>query len=226
MPFPIAVPDHSLAARGSSRPRARGRGLAAQSGVGVGFDRNAAGVRPAPGEAVCFSFRLDAREPAHGLVALPLADTRCGEASLYLAARKGRVLPVAAAAFLAEELESAVHGTVCENVCFRRVARRLRALCRQGPCPRAHALEWPILARRSAEHRHVACMGETSLVSARRSAAQCAKIGASQRRWDGSIRSGRRAAGEGFLPSSLNAHRRPGAMLLRTMLLRVGLLLE
>lgn len=109
MPFPLAVPDHSLAARALLDLALEDAGLPLNPVLeSDSIEMLRAFARL--GEAVCFSFRLDAREPAHGLVALPLADTRCAEASLYLVARKGRVLPVAAAAF-AEELESAVHGT-------------------------------------------------------------------------------------------------------------------
>jgi DNA-binding transcriptional LysR family regulator len=108
MSFPLAVPDHSLAARALLDLAMEDAGLPLNPALeSDSIEMLRAFARL--GEAVCFSFRLDAREPAHGLVALPLADARCADAGLYLAARKGRVLPVAAASF-AEELEAAVHG--------------------------------------------------------------------------------------------------------------------
>jgi DNA-binding transcriptional LysR family regulator len=110
MPYPFAVPDHSLAARALLDLSMEDAGLPLNPALeSDSIEMLRAFARL--GEAVCFSFRLDLREPAHGLVALPLTNPRCAEASLYLAARKGRVLPVAAASF-AEELEAAVHGTV------------------------------------------------------------------------------------------------------------------
>jgi len=111
--YPLAVPDHSLAARGLLDLAMEDAGLplnAALESDSIEMLRAFARL----GEAVCFSFRLDASEPAHGLVSLPLTDARCAEACLYLVTRKGRVLPVAAAAF-AEELEAAVHGTVVSS---------------------------------------------------------------------------------------------------------------
>jgi DNA-binding transcriptional LysR family regulator len=59
------------------------------------------------GEAVCFSFHLGSEAEALGMVAVKLKDRLCAKARLYLAARKGRVLPVAAATF-AEELTEAL----------------------------------------------------------------------------------------------------------------------
>lgn len=56
------------------------------------------------GEAVCFSFNLGQDEESPGLTALTLRNPHCAEAKLYLATRRGRALPVAAAAF-AEQLK-------------------------------------------------------------------------------------------------------------------------
>lgn len=51
---------------------------------------------------VCFQFRKPGQAPllADGMVALPLMDPQLAEAKLFLATRRGRVLPIAAAAFV------------------------------------------------------------------------------------------------------------------------------
>lgn len=108
--YPIALPDATLAARGL---------------IEHIFEEAALSVSPALesssietlkwyarlGDAVCLSFHLGSQREAHGLVALRLANERCSDAKLYLATRRGRVLPVAAAAFaelLKETLEQLV----------------------------------------------------------------------------------------------------------------------
>ena len=106
MPYPFAVPDHSLAARALLDAAMEDAGLPLCPAVesdSIEMLKSFARL----GQAVCFSFRRAARETPPGLVAIPLADPRCADACLYLAARRGRVLPIAAAAF-AEELEAAV----------------------------------------------------------------------------------------------------------------------
>jgi DNA-binding transcriptional LysR family regulator len=50
---------------------------------------------------VCFQFRITSEPDPSGLVAIPLVDPGFAQATLALAARRGRVLPVAAAAFAA-----------------------------------------------------------------------------------------------------------------------------
>ena len=96
--FPWAMPDHTLAARQL---------------LDVALQEASIAVRPALesdsietlkafarlGQAICFSFHLGSEAETHGLVPLLLSDARCAEARLYLAARRGRVLPVAAASF-------------------------------------------------------------------------------------------------------------------------------
>ncbi len=104
--FPAALPDSTLAARGFLE-----RALAASKApLEVAFESNsieALKTFARLGRAIAYSFQLG-REPAHsGLVAIPLRDQHCREAHLYLAARRGRVLPVAAASF-AEELADAL----------------------------------------------------------------------------------------------------------------------
>jgi len=51
---------------------------------------------------VCFQFRAPgkAQVPRDDMVAVPLGDPPLGEAKLFLATRRGRVLPIAAAAFV------------------------------------------------------------------------------------------------------------------------------
>lgn len=96
--YPCAMPDRSLAARQI---------------LDVAQQETSVTLRPAIesdsietlkafarlGQAVCFSFHLGSNEETHGLVPLLISDPRCMDARLYLAARRGRVLPVAAASF-------------------------------------------------------------------------------------------------------------------------------
>ena len=51
---------------------------------------------------VCFQFRKPGKAsvPPGNMVALPLSDPALSEAKLILATRRGRVLPIAAAAFV------------------------------------------------------------------------------------------------------------------------------
>ncbi len=100
--YPLALPDHTLAAR---------------TLLDMALEHSSVTFAPAMesnsveslktfarmGSAVCFSFHLGDETEVSGLVAVKLRDPYCAEARLYLAARRGRVLPVAAASF-AEEL--------------------------------------------------------------------------------------------------------------------------
>jgi DNA-binding transcriptional LysR family regulator len=54
-------------------------------------------------DGVCFSFKIGKKPDVSGMVAIPLSDPELAEARLRLCSRRGRVLPVAAAAF-AEQL--------------------------------------------------------------------------------------------------------------------------
>ena len=56
-------------------------------------------------QAVCFQFRIGSSSACSQMVEIPLLDAGFSEARLMLGVRRGRVLPVAAAAF-AEQLES------------------------------------------------------------------------------------------------------------------------
>lgn len=53
-------------------------------------------------QAVCFQFRIGAEGQQGDMVAIPLTDPGLTQTHLVLATRRGRVLPVAAAAFLEE----------------------------------------------------------------------------------------------------------------------------
>ena len=108
--YPLALPDDTLAAR-----------VLLNSAV----ERSSLPITPAlvsnsietlktfarVSNAVCFSFHLGDAADVSGMVALRLLDPPCEEARLYLAARRGRVLPVAAASF-AEVLAEALRDKV------------------------------------------------------------------------------------------------------------------
>src|SRR5690606_13930809 len=97
-PYPLAMPDSSLAARML---------------LDLAVDRAAIPIVPAlvsnsietlktyarTSGAVCFSFHLGDGADVSGMVPLKLRDPHCATARLYLAVRRGRVLPVAAASF-------------------------------------------------------------------------------------------------------------------------------
>jgi hypothetical protein len=63
-------------------------------------------------DAVCFQFRVGGLRDVNSgdMVAIPLADATFQGAQLILAARRGRVLPVAAATF-AEEMKTLIGPT-------------------------------------------------------------------------------------------------------------------
>jgi DNA-binding transcriptional LysR family regulator len=96
--YPLALPDRSLAVR---------------SLLEMAADESMLMLRPALesdsvetlkafarlGEAVCISFRVENEAYAPGLVPLRLSDAVFGGAALYLAVRRGRVLPPPAAGF-------------------------------------------------------------------------------------------------------------------------------
>lgn len=96
--FPWAMPDNTLTAR---------------QHLDVALQEASIAVRPAIesdsietlkafarlGLAICFSFHLGSEAETYGLVAVPISDFARADAKLYLAARRGRVLPVAAASF-------------------------------------------------------------------------------------------------------------------------------
>ena len=102
--FPIAMPDESLAARGLidlalNRASIRFEPALVSNSIEMTkvFARSAHGV--------CFSFLIGQKPDVSGMISIPLSDPEVQDARLRLASRRGRVLPVAAAAF-AEQLNS------------------------------------------------------------------------------------------------------------------------
>lgn len=111
--FPLALPDHTLAARALIDD------VFEEASLHVTPTLESSSIETLKwyarlGEAVCLSFHLGSQRESHGLIAMKIAHSRCAEASLYLAARRGRVLPVAPAAF-AEQLAE----TLRSNMSFR-----------------------------------------------------------------------------------------------------------
>lgn len=102
--FPIAMPDETLAARTLIDAALRRGSLRLEPTlVSNSIETTKMFARTAHG--VCFSFRIGKKPDLSGMLAIPLADPELAEARLRLCGRRGRVLPVAAAAF-AEQLTS------------------------------------------------------------------------------------------------------------------------
>ncbi len=101
--YPCALPDRTLAAR-------RLLDLALEQAsvrITPAIESNSVETLKAfarLGESVCFSFHLGNTAETTGLVALELRNPHCADARLFLAARRGRTLPVVAAMF-AEQLK-------------------------------------------------------------------------------------------------------------------------
>lgn len=102
--YPLAMPDETLAARtliDSALGRASIRFEPALISNSIEttkmFARTAGGI--------CFSFKIGKKPDISGMIAIPLSDPELAETRLRLCGRRGRVLPVAAAAF-AEQLTS------------------------------------------------------------------------------------------------------------------------
>jgi DNA-binding transcriptional LysR family regulator len=100
--YPLAMPDETLAARtliDSALGRASIRFEPALISNSIEttkmFARTAGGL--------CFSFKIGKKPDVSGMIAIPLSDPELAETRLRLCGRRGRVLPVAAAAF-AEQL--------------------------------------------------------------------------------------------------------------------------
>jgi DNA-binding transcriptional LysR family regulator len=100
--YPLAIPDETLAARtlidaALSHTSIRFEPALFSNSIETTkmFARTSGGV--------CFSFKIGKKPDISGMIAIPLSDPELSEARLRLASRRGRVLPVAAAAF-AEQL--------------------------------------------------------------------------------------------------------------------------
>jgi DNA-binding transcriptional LysR family regulator len=99
--YPIALPDTTLAARALiERALARASFKLEPALVSNSVELTKTFARA--NRAVCFQFRIAGRPDPSGLTAIPLADAGFAQATLALAMRRGRVLPVAAAAFAAQ----------------------------------------------------------------------------------------------------------------------------
>jgi DNA-binding transcriptional LysR family regulator len=102
--YPLAIPDETLAARGLIDLALGGASIRFEPAlISNSIETTKMFARTAGG--VCFSFRIGKKPDISGMVAIPLSDEGLADARLVLAARRGRVLPVAAAAF-AEQLST------------------------------------------------------------------------------------------------------------------------
>jgi DNA-binding transcriptional LysR family regulator len=101
--YPIALPDVTLAARALiDRALIRASFKFEPALVSNSVELTKTFARQ--NRAVCFQFRISGKADASGMRAIPLTDPGFAQATLVLATRRNRVLPVAAAAF-AELLE-------------------------------------------------------------------------------------------------------------------------
>jgi DNA-binding transcriptional LysR family regulator len=106
--YPIALPDTTLAARGLiDRALLRASFKLEPALVSNSVELTKTFART--NRAVCFQFRIAGQPDPSGLTAIPLVDHGFDDATLALAARRARVLPVAAAAFAAQ-LEEVFEG--------------------------------------------------------------------------------------------------------------------
>jgi DNA-binding transcriptional LysR family regulator len=98
--YPIALPDATLAARALiDRALVRASFKLEPALVSNSVELTKTFARA--NRAVCFQFRIAGRPDPSGLTQIPLTDPGLAHASLALAARRGRVLSVSAAAFAA-----------------------------------------------------------------------------------------------------------------------------
>jgi len=100
--YPIAMPDETLAARGLLDVALSRASIRFEPAL-VSNSIEATKVFARSSHGVCFSFHIGKKPDVSGMISIPLSDPELQSASLRLAARRGRVLPVAAAAF-AEQL--------------------------------------------------------------------------------------------------------------------------
>jgi DNA-binding transcriptional LysR family regulator len=96
--YPIALPDTTLAARALiDRVLIRASLKLEPALVSNSVELTKTFARQ--NQAVCFTFRIGGKEDPTGMRAIPLTDPGLARATLNLATRRNRVLPVAAAAF-------------------------------------------------------------------------------------------------------------------------------
>ncbi|MFT3924057.1 MAG: LysR family transcriptional regulator [Myxococcales bacterium] len=106
--YPVALPDESLAARALIDRVLLRAGLRIEPTM-VSNSVELTKTYARWNHAVCFSFRVGGQVDPSGLVEVPLSDPELSHARLFLAARRGRVLPSVAAAFaqqLVQQFES------------------------------------------------------------------------------------------------------------------------
>ncbi len=96
--YPIAMPDATLAAR-ALIDRALMRASFKLEPALVSNSVELSKTFARQNQAVCFQFRIANRPDPSGMRAIPMLDPGFAQATLALATRRGRVLPVAAAAF-------------------------------------------------------------------------------------------------------------------------------
>jgi len=104
--YPVALGDESLAGR-SLIERALAKASFRFEPALVSNSVEVMKAYARMSQAVCFQFRIGADAPPADMVAVPLSDPGLSQTQLFLATRRGRVLPIAAAAFL-EELAAAM----------------------------------------------------------------------------------------------------------------------
>ncbi len=96
--FPIAMPDETLAARAMIDSALQHASIKFEPAL-VSNSIETTKVFARTSKGLCFSFRIGDKPDVSGMIAIPLADQQLAQAKLHLAARRGRVLPVAAADF-------------------------------------------------------------------------------------------------------------------------------
>ncbi|MDB4991205.1 MAG: transcriptional regulator [Myxococcaceae bacterium] len=102
--YPVALPDQSLAARALiDRVMLRSSFKFEPSLVSNSVELTKTFARW--NQAVCFQYRIGRHAEPNGMVEIPLLEPGFADAQLILAARRGRVLPVPAAAFAQQLVE-------------------------------------------------------------------------------------------------------------------------
>lgn len=96
--YPIAMPDHTLAARALLDVALKRASVNFEPAI-VSNSIETTKVFARTSQGICFSFRIGGKPDVSGMVSVPLSDAGLADAKLSLAYRRGRVLPVAAAAF-------------------------------------------------------------------------------------------------------------------------------
>lgn len=96
--YPIAMPDETLAARSLIDSALQRASIRLEPAL-VSNSIETTKIFSRTSQGVCFSFHIGDKPDVSGMVTIPLVDAELSEARLSLCSRRGRVLPVAAAAF-------------------------------------------------------------------------------------------------------------------------------